>query len=100
MEQNVKPEAGTPVSSQLYLYGIIKSRPDGEIGPIGIDEGMVYTISDDRVAAVVSDIRIEKIRPERRRLAAHHAVLKTVMQTETILPMVFGIIADKPEAIR
>jgi hypothetical protein len=89
-----------PVSSQLYLYGIFKARPDGEIGPIGIDEGMVYTISDDRVAAVVSDIRIEKIRPERRRLAAHHAVLKTVMETETILPMVFGIIADKPEAIR
>jgi hypothetical protein len=41
-----------------------------------------------------------KIRPERRRLAAHHEVLKHLMGGHSVLPMAFGLIADGPEAVR
>ncbi len=55
---------------------------------------------DGKVSAVVSDVPNRKIRPERRNLAAHHAVLRTLMADTTPLPMAFGIIAESAGAIR
>lgn len=83
-----------------YLYAVIETSKDVEFGPVGIDGGMVYALSDGQIAAVVSDLPNERIRPERRRLAAHHDVLKRLMETETVLPMAFGLVADGPNAIR
>ncbi|MBI4446446.1 MAG: gas vesicle protein [Acidobacteria bacterium] len=46
----------------------------------------IYTISDGRVAAVVSlDVPYEKIRPERRHLAVHQGVLKRLMQESIVI---------------
>jgi hypothetical protein len=86
--------------SGRYLYAVIETTKEVDLGPVGIDGRVVYAINDGRVAAVVSDLPNEKLRPERRRLAAHHDVLKRLMATETVLPMAFGIVADGPEAIR
>jgi hypothetical protein len=60
----------------------------------------VYSISAGRVAAVVSDVAGEKIRPERVHLAAHQGVLKKLMAESTPLPASFGMVADSPQAVR
>lgn len=83
-----------------YLYAVIDNAEQKDFGPCGIDGGQVYALGDGRVAAVVSDLPNEKIRPERRRLAAHHEVLKRLMAEHTVLPMSFGLLADGPEAVR
>ena len=83
-----------------YLYAITSGKDDCVWGPFGIDAGLVYSISDGRVAAVVSDFSNAKIRPERRHLAAHQEVLKKLMEETTPLPMSFGIIAQGSNAIR
>jgi len=57
-------------------------------------------ISNGGASAVVSEVANQKIRPERRHLAAHQGVLKQLMTESTPLPMSFGIIADGPAAIR
>ena len=67
----------------------------------GIDGDSVYAISNGQVAAVVSDVANDRIRPERRHLAAQQAVLKGLLATsDSMLPMAFGIIADGPKAIQ
>jgi hypothetical protein len=84
-----------------YLYAIIdagSARPS--YGPIGIEEGEVYPLSDGPLAAVVSDVPQAKIRPERRHMAAHHAVHKALMSEGALLPMSFGVVADNPDAVR
>ncbi len=83
-----------------YLYAIIADIEDRRFGDFGMEGGVVYTISNGRVAAVVSDIPDRKIRPERRHLAVHQKVLKVLMERNTPLPMTFGIIADGPKEIR
>ncbi len=83
-----------------YLYAVISSPDERTYGDFGIDGATVYTISDGRVAAVVSDVPNKKIRPERRHLSAHQEVLKRIMESITPLPMSFGIIADGPKAIQ
>ncbi|RJX35693.1 MAG: gas vesicle protein GvpFL [Desulfarculus sp.] len=83
-----------------YLYAIVADAGERELGTIGVGSGRVYCVSDGKVSAVVSDLPNRKIRPERRNLAAHQAVLKALMADTTPLPMAFGIIADGPGAIQ
>lgn len=84
-----------------YLYAIVPDAGARTYDFNGIDGASVYTIPDGRMAAVVSDVPNQKIRPERRHLAAQQAVLKNLLlQTGAMLPMAFGIIADGPKAIK
>lgn len=87
-------------SSGIYLYAVVADSEESTYGPFGINGSTVYAIFDGGVAAVVSNVTNDKIRPERRHLAAHHEVLKRLMAESTVLPMSFGIIADGSTAIR
>ena len=84
-----------------YLYAIVTAPGEPTYGFAGIDEAPVYTIANGQVAAVVSDVANDRIRPERRHLAAQQAVLRGLMSlADAMLPMAFGIIADGPKAIQ
>jgi hypothetical protein len=87
--------------SGCFLYAIVAGDIEGEEFELaGVDATTVYAISDGQVAEVVSSFPMQKVRPERRRLAAHNDVLKQLMRTHTVLPMVFGLIADNSSAMR
>ncbi len=82
-----------------YLYAVVPASLQWVNGLSGIDGGPLYTISQGRLTAVVSDVADRKIRPERRNLAAHQEVLKRLTDYTSVLPMRFGIIADTHKAI-
>ena len=90
--------ADAPAVKGRYLYAIVEGTP-GPYDFNGMDDGPVYAVGDGEVAAVVSDLPSQKLRPERRRLFVHHDVLKRLMDRHAVLPMVFGLIADSPEAV-
>jgi hypothetical protein len=90
----------TVTKSRTYIYAVIADTEGRAYGDFGIDKSNVYSISGGRVAAVVSDLPIGMIRPERARLAAHQEVLKKLMAESTPLPMSFGSLAESPEAVR
>jgi hypothetical protein len=94
------PQVETKVCN--YLYAIVAhSQGCGRLGPIGIDGGEVYLVSEGSLAAVVSDVPNARLRPERRHMAAHHAVHKCLMRgARALLPMSFGVIADSAQAVR
>ena len=84
-----------------YLYAIVPDSGESSYGDIGIDGNKVYSLSDGKVAAVVSDMANGRIRPERRNIAAHQGVLKRLMEREaTPLPISFGMIAESLQAIK
>jgi len=97
MNKELKETAGT---RGRYLYAIIAGSDDKAFGNLGLNGGQVYTISDNGVAAVVSDIPRQKIRPERRHFAAHQGVLRKVMEDCDLLPMRFGLISGGPKEVR
>lgn len=83
-----------------YLYAIVAGGEPRSYPSLGIDGKDVYSITEGRVAAVVSGLTGSKIRPQRANLAAHQAVLKCLMAETTPMPMAFGTIAAGPEAVR
>jgi hypothetical protein len=88
-----------PPSSRRYLYAIIDANQAGKWGNIGINGTSVTTIIKGPVAAVVSSIEAKRVRPERANLAAHNGVIKLLMQESTVLPVAFGTIADRHQAL-
>jgi hypothetical protein len=91
----------TAAKGGRYLYAIVTPPGERRFGFTGIDGARVYTITNGRLAAVVSDVPYDKIRPERRHLASQQAVFKGLLaQDGAMLPMAFGMIADGPQAIK
>jgi len=83
-----------------YLYAVVPGAQQRIYGCTGINGGKVYTIADGDIAAVVSDVPSEKIRPERRHFAAHQGVLKKLMADGDLLPVTFGVISNGPKSVR
>ncbi len=83
-----------------YLYAVVPGSQQRMYGNLGINGGNVYTIADKDLAAVVSDVPHQKIRPERRHFAAHQGVLKRLMMEGDLLPMSFGIVSNSPKSVR
>ncbi len=83
-----------------YIYAIIEGAAKREFGAIGIGAEKVYTIPAKGFAAVVSEVADNKLRPERRNLAAHQKVLTTLMQEATPLPVAFGVVAETKKAVQ
>ena len=83
-----------------YIYGFMRHGAKPTFTIPGIDGKPVFTISDNDVAAVVSDGPDGKLRPERKHLSAHHSVIKEIMKTLTILPVSFGVVADNEASIK
>lgn len=94
------PARETTSRAGQYLYAVIDGTLDQDDDAEGIDGASVSAIGDSGIAVVVSDVPNAKLRPERRRLAAHNDILKRLRQKHTVLPMSFGLIADSPAAVR
>jgi hypothetical protein len=87
-------------SGGKYIYAVIAGSDGRGFEFPGFDGQPVYTVAQDGIAYVVSDIATERIRPERKYLATHREVLSKLLDTEdAVLPMRFGAIASAPAEI-
>ncbi len=91
-------QKSTPLNGR-YVYAIISRAAEVDHALVGIDARPVYAATQGDISALVSDVPNQRIRPQRRNLAAHQGVLKKLMEQTTPLPVAFGIIADGPAAV-
>jgi hypothetical protein len=102
----LEPSTGDPSGVGKYVYCIVETRSELDLGPLGIGggESRVHTIHFGELAAVVSDTPLRLYDPTRENLLAHELVNETVMKDHTVLPMSFGTIfrteADVVELLR
>ncbi|MEU5279054.1 GvpL/GvpF family gas vesicle protein [Streptomyces asoensis] len=84
-----------------YVYGIVASShpalPDGLAG-VGDPALPVRVLKEGALAAVVSDAP-EGLRPKRRELLAHQAVLAEAGAEGCVLPMRFGSVAPDDSSV-
>ncbi|MCG8638170.1 MAG: GvpL/GvpF family gas vesicle protein [Desulfobacterales bacterium] len=86
--------------AMVYLYAIVNGKGKETYGPIGILDKEVYAVYQGGMAAVVSRLKHQRIRPQRRHMAAHNTVLTTLMADQTPMPVSFGIVAKSPGAVK
>jgi hypothetical protein len=87
------------VETGLYLYGIIDSQDGLDVSMPGIEGGAIETIEADGIAAVVTRVGLQKIRPQRANLAVHHKLLQALVQNQAVLPCAFGTVATSEEQL-
>jgi hypothetical protein len=88
-----------PSSTGLYLYGItIADEMECPTG--GVAGAEVETIVEGQLAAVVSRLGAGRVRAQRANLAAHHRVLHELADQRPVLPVVFGSVTGKEDALR
>lgn len=84
-----------------YLYAVLAGTQGiGELGAIGVEGGEIYCVTAGDIVAAVSRVSRARLRPERKHLLAHQAVLRRLMEHGTVLPAAFGLVARSDEAVR
>jgi hypothetical protein len=78
----------------LYLYAIADANTAVPEGLTGLGDAPVESLPIGRLNVVVSPIANTRLRPERRHLAAHQGVLRSMMNISTVLPVGFGMIVN------
>jgi hypothetical protein len=97
------PNASAEQAVGSYIYGIIRAGvriPDG-LEPIpSVDEGGgLGLVTQDALAAVVSDVATDRALGTRKDLLAHEAVLNAIAQETAVLPMRFGAVVKDDDAV-
>jgi Gas vesicle synthesis protein GvpL/GvpF len=96
-----RTDAGGRAPRGHYIYAVVTPSAEQALNFQGLDDRPIYTIACRGMAAVVSDLENDRIRPQRRNLAAHRAVLSGLMAVEeAVLPMRFGTIAANANEIK
>lgn len=88
------------VATRQYVYGVV--NPGAPLPPqlTGLYGMPVAAATVDRLAALVSPIEVDSVRPERRHLMAHQGVLTRAASSTDVLPMAFGMISDDENSVR
>jgi hypothetical protein len=94
--------ATAAVPGGRYVYGIIEAREPVTFGKMGIGGSgeMVYVVTYNDIAAVVSKTDVYIFDPTRENALAHEHVIETVMKAYTIIPMSFGTVFRTDDDIR
>ena len=88
-----------PTRTGLYLYGI--TLADHVLFPLrGVGGADVELIVEGSLAAIVSQLGVDKVRPQRANLAAHHRILHDLAEQRPVLPVVFGTITGNDGELR
>ena len=83
-----------------YIYGIVEEPQPRRFSFPGVGESEVYTISHQKIAAIVSDIEFPEIDPTRKNVHAHTVVQDELLKEYTLLPMRFGMVAASEDEVR
>ena len=85
----------------LLMYGIIPAGRGRLEQLTGLRDAPVKAVRAKALSALVSEIPSQRIRPERRNIAAFEAVLRDVLdQGVTLLPMAFGVVAENEDEVK
>jgi hypothetical protein len=89
----------TPATARLYVYGVLAASEATIAIPAGVTGRQVRTVTDDGLAALVSDLSADSLAAARE-VRAHWRVLEEASRTATVLPVRFGTVMDGERAVR
>jgi hypothetical protein len=94
-------ESGTRRRTAVYVYGILPADTDIEPGTAGVGDppGEVRLIRHRDLAAMVSDVHVDKPLGSPEDLTAHEELLDSAAADLPVLPLRFGAVVTDDEAV-
>ncbi|GAC01521.1 putative gas vesicle synthesis protein GvpF [Gordonia namibiensis NBRC 108229] len=92
------PEA--PRTEGVYVYGIVPADVETAEDAVGIDESPVNTVSHGDIAALVSEISLDRQLGKPADLRAHAYLLDGTAKVAPVLPMRFGAVLTDMDAVK
>src|SRR4051812_40514944 len=84
----------------MYVYGVMRADAWPRLPEEGVAGRAVTRVDHGVLAALVGELPDEPVRPSRRNVMAHSAVLQHVVAQTDVLPMRFGMVMPGVEAVR
>lgn len=89
------------LTGSLYLYGIISAIQSQSWTVAGIaGNSSIFTVSYEGLSAIVSVAAASFIKPTQEDLLAHNRVLENIMQSNSVLPLRLGTVAQNADDVR
>jgi hypothetical protein len=94
-------DSSTEQQTAVYVYGILPADTDIEPGTAGVGDepGEVRLIRHRDLAAMVSDVRIDKPLGRPEDLTGHEELLDSAARDLPVLPLRFGAVVTDDEAV-
>ncbi|TJZ78306.1 GvpL/GvpF family gas vesicle protein [Rhodococcus oryzae] len=89
-----------PHPTGIYVYGIVPADVATEDGAVGVDDSPVITIRHGDIAALVSDISVDRPLGEPADLQAHARLLDGTARVAPVLPLRFGAVLTDTDAVK
>ncbi|MDN5918656.1 MAG: GvpL/GvpF family gas vesicle protein [Pseudonocardia sp.] len=92
---------GTKTKTATYVYAVVAAEvsiPEG-LEPVGEERGELEVLDHRSLAAVVSDVPVDKPLGRRQDLMAHERVVNAIAEQMTVLPMRFGGVVENDQAV-
>ena len=83
-----------PRATSVYVYGVLRRPPSGELA------SGVRAIEGAGFAALVSDVPADWRAAGRQDVEAHDRVLAQLLESETVIPMRFGVVMESDDDVR
>ena len=91
---------GLAIGQSCCIYGVAELKGLGRFSACGLREEPVGIVQYEDLAALVSAVPPDGYPANRSNTIAHLSVQQAAMQTCTVLPMRFGVVAPSQEAVR
>lgn len=82
-----------------YVYGIVEANATAPRGR-GIAGAPLRLVAGEDAAALVSELRTDRVRLGREEVLVHARVLDRALERGTVLPMRFGVVMSGPDEVR
>lgn len=88
-----------PRTSGVYVYGIVPADVEAEEDAIGVAEGSVTIVKHGDIAALVSEISVDRPLGKPEDLQAHAHLLDGTSRVAPVLPLRFGAVMTDEESV-
>lgn len=89
-----------PHPTGIYVYGIVPADVETEGDAVGVDDSRVSTIRHGDVAALVSEISVDRPLGKPADLQAHARLLDGTARVAPVLPLRFGAVLTDADAVK
>ncbi|MCJ0902588.1 GvpL/GvpF family gas vesicle protein [Rhodococcus sp. ARC_M6] len=88
-----------PRTSGVYVYGIVPADMEAEEDAVGVCDGPVTIVKHGGIAALVSEISVERPLGKPEDLQAHAYLLDGTSRVAPVLPLRFGAVMTDEESV-